>query len=544
MQEGNRFIKGALVLTVAGVVVKALGAVYRIPLYSILGDVGMGLFMAVYPIYSMMLSISTAGVPVAVSKLVAERVAHENYQGAHQVFRVALGLMTASGMIVTGILFLGAQYYTNYMLKTPGALYPLLAITPSIVFFAIKSVFRGFFQGQQRMAPTAISQIVEQVIRVGTIFVLASILVKYSLELGAAGAAFGSVTGAVFALGLLVVIYSRQLPKFHALEKSGHNELAPTRAVIRDILALALPITIGSIVVPLVNMVDATLILPRLQAGGFSQGQALALYGDFSGAAMPLVNVPTIFTIALATSLVPAIANAYAHRNNTLIRKLSNLSVRIGMMIGLPAAIGLFLLAKPLSIMLYENAAVSRSLAVAAFAVIFISLNQTTAPVLQGLGKTYLPVTHMFSGLIVKVVINYILTAIPAVNILGPAIGTIVAFALASILNLRSIIKVVGSGIAFKNSFIKPALNSAFMGIAVYFLYPPVLRLIQAVLPMVDSERILIAIAVLIAVGLGVLVYGISSLLTGTVTKYELELVPKIGPKAAKILAGLGLLRR
>ena len=199
---------------------------------------------------------------------------------------------------------------------------------------------------------------------------------------------------------------------------------------------MALPITIGSIVVPLVNMVDSTLILPRLQAGGFSEEQALAMYGNFSGAAMPLVNVPTIFTMALATSLVPAIADAHAHENAGQIRTLSSLAIRIGLMLGLPAALGLYQLARPVSILLYNNAEVARSLQVAAFAIIFISLKQTTAPVLQGLGKTYLPVSHMFAGLIVKVVLNYFLTAVPAINIIGPAIGTIVAFAIASLLNL------------------------------------------------------------------------------------------------------------
>src|SRR5690554_718259 len=247
MQDGNKFIKGALALTVAGVIVKILGAVYRIPLYGILGDVGMGLFMAVYPVYSMMLSISTAGVPVAVSKLVAERLAHGNYRGAHQVFRVAMGLMTSSGLVVTGILFLGAKYFTAKILKAPGALYPLIAIAPSIIFFALKSALRGFFQGQQSMVPTALSQVVEQVVRVATIFVFSALLVKYSLELGAAGAAFGTVTGALAALILLVAIYYRRRSVFLEHQLDEENSLASTPKVIKEILALALPITIGSI---------------------------------------------------------------------------------------------------------------------------------------------------------------------------------------------------------------------------------------------------------------------------------------------------------
>lgn len=544
MQEGSKFIKGALVLTVAGIVVKVLGAVYRIPLYGILGDVGMGLFMAVYPVYSMMLSISTAGVPVAVSKLVAERLAHGNYRGAHQVFRVAMGLMTSSGLVVTGILLLGAKYFTAKILKAPGALYPLIAIAPSIIFFALKSALRGFFQGQQSMVPTALSQVVEQVVRVATIFVFSALLVKYSLELGAAGAAFGTVTGALAALILLVAIYYRRRSVFLEHQLDEENSLASTPKVIKEILALALPITIGSIVVPLVNMVDSTLILPRLQAGGFTRDQALALYGDFSGAAMPLVNVPTIFTLALSTSLVPAIANAYAHKNKTQTNRLSSLSVRIGMTIGLPAALGLFLLAEPISLLLYKNADVARSLSVAAFAVIFISLNQTTAPVLQGLGKTYLPVSHMFTGLVIKVGINYFLTAIPAINILGPAVGTIVAFAVAGALNYRSILRLVGGGISVLTTFIKPALNSLLMGVVVYMLYPSVYSgVVDLVSPFIANQRILLGIAIGIVIGFALLAYGAASLLTGVITRSELELIPGVGSKLAKFLAGLKIIR-
>jgi stage V sporulation protein B len=541
MQAGDRFIKGALVLTLAGVVVKVLGAVYRIPLYNILGAEGIGLFQAVYPVYAMMLSVSTAGVPVAVSKLVAEKIAHANYKGAQQVFRVALGLMIGSGMVVTGVLLLSARFYTERVLMAPGAFYPLIAISPSIIFFAVKSSFRGYFQGQQSMVPTAMSQIVEQVVRVATIFLLASVLVRRSLEMGAAGAAFGTVTGALMALGFLVIVYLRQRPRFLQMGSRGNNSLSSTKKVMTEIIALALPITIGSIVLPLVNMVDATLILPRLQAGGFSEAQALEMFGNFTGAAMPLVNMPTIFTLALATSLVPAIANANAHRNRNLIKKLSSLATRIGLMIGLPAATGLFLLSEPISLMLYDNVDVARPLALAAFAIVFISLNQTTAPVLQGMGKTYLPVAHMFIGLVFKVLINYFLTAIPAINILGPVAGTILGFAVAGYLNLRSISRQIGPGTPVLNSFIKPTINAAIMGAVVHFSYPVVLRHMANV---IASERLLISGAVLITMAMGVVIYGLATLFTGTITRAELELVPKIGPKVAKILARFGLLRR
>jgi stage V sporulation protein B len=539
MQEDGKFIKGAIIITIANIIVKILGAVYRIPLRGILGKEGMGLFMAVYPLYSMMLSVSTAGVPLAVSKLVSEKVALKNYAGARQVFRVSLILMLASGLLFTGVLMLAAPYYSANILKVSRTLFPLLAIAPSIAFYGVKSAFRGFFQGQQRMEPSALASILEQLVRVGTIFLLSSILVKQSLELGAAGAAFGAVTGAAAGLILLIIFYYRQKPEYNReISLSDQNVLFPTKTVIKQIFTLALPITIGSIVVPIVNMVDSTLILPRLQAGGFSENAALGMLGNFSGAAMALVGVPGILTIGLGTSLLPAVAKAYAQKQHAFIKKVSSLAIRVGQIIALPSAIGLFVLAEPISIFLFDIS-VARSLSLAAFAVIFITLNQITTPVLQGVGKTYLPVTHMLFGLLAKVGINYILTPIPSINILAPAAGTIVAFAIASFLNLRAIKKIVGSGFSILDTFVKPTLNSILMGICVYFIYPLFSKMGGALF----SGTLAVGFAVFAAIGVGLVVYGFATTATGTITRSEIELIPGVGPKIGKILFRLKLLK-
>ena len=540
MQEDGKFIKGAVIITIANIIVKILGAVYRIPLRGILGKEGMGLFMAVYPIYSMMLSISTAGVPLAVSKLVSEKVALKNYTGARQVFRVSLMLMLASGLLFTGILMLAAPYYAEKVLKVPRTLYPLLAIAPAIAFYAVKSALRGFFQGQQRMEPSALASILEQIVRVGTIFLLAGIFVKRSLELGAAGAAFGAVTGAGAGLILLIIFYFRLKPEYNReLSLSDLYILSPSKKVIKEIFALALPVTIGSIIVPIVNMVDSTLILPRLQAGGFSEDAALGMLGNLSGAAMALVNVPGILTIGLGTSLLPAVSKAYAQKQHTLIQKISSLAIRVSQIIAMPSAVGLFILAEPISIFLFDIS-VARSLSLAAFAAIFIILNQTTTPVLQGVGKTLLPVSHMFVGLLVKVTINYFLTPIPSINILGPAAGTIVAFAIASYLNLRAIKRIIGSGVSVLATFIKPALNSVLMGISIYFLYPLFDKMGGSLF---GSETLAVGFAVFAAIGAGIVLYGLATIVTGTITRSEIELIPGVGPRLATILSHLKLLK-
>ncbi len=539
--ESSRFLKGAVVLTIAGAIVKILGAIYRIPLYSILGPEGMGLFQAAYPLYSMMLAVSIAGVPVAVSKLVAENIARKNYLGAHQVFKVSLLLMSITGATVTLVLMLGARHYAENYLQAPGVFYPLIAISPAVFFFAVKSAFRGFFQGQQKMMPTGFSQVMEQLIRVLTLFVLASTLVGVSLEYGAAGAAFGSVTGAATALLVLAGMYWRQRKDFFTLAATGNNKLEPFGRVLRNIMWLALPLTISSIVVPLINAVDSTIIIPRLQVAGFAETRALELFGNLTGAAMPLVGLPTIITMAIAVSLIPAISNADAVGNKALVAKLSSLASRIGMIIGLPATVGLFLLAQPISVVLFNNAEVALPLQWASLAIIFLTLQKTTTPVLQGLGKTYLPVLHTFIGLLFKVSLNYTLTAMPGVNILGPVIGTITFFVIASGLNFAAVYRLVGWQDSFWQALGRPLVNACLMGAAVYGTYP----LAQSAAALaVQSLRGQATIGLAVAIIVGVAVYGLASFFSGVVTTRELEMIPRVGKKIAAFMNKLGLRRK
>lgn len=539
--ESSRFIKGAAVLAVAGAIVKVLGAIYRIPLYSILGPEGMGLFQAAYPLYAMMLAISIAGVPVAVSKLVAENIARKNYLGAHQVFKVALLLMSITGASVTAVLMLGARHYAENYLQAPGVFYPLIAISPAVFFFAVKSAFRGFFQGQQKMLPTGLSQVIEQLIRVLTLFVLASTLVGVSLEYGAAGATFGSVTGAAAALLVLAGMYWRQRRDFFTVAATGNNKLEPFGKVLRNIMWLALPLTISSIVVPLISAVDSTIIIPRLQVAGFDETRALELFGNLTGAAMPLIGLPTIITMAIAISLIPAISNADAAGNKVLVAKLSSLASRIGMIIGLPATVGLFLLAQPISVVLFNNAEVALPLRWASLAIVFLTLQKTTTPVLQGLGKTYLPVLHTFIGLIFKVALNYTLTAMPGVNILGPVAGTITFFIIASGLNFAAVYRLVGWKDSPWQAVGKPLVNACLMGGGVLVVYP--LARSAASLA-VQSMRAQATVGITVAIVFALAIYSLASFFSGVVTIRELEMIPRVGKKIASLMGRLGLRRK
>lgn len=539
-KQENSFIKGAMILAGAGIFVRIMGAVYRIPLYSILGDTGIGYFQMAYPIYASLLAISTAGIPVAISKMVAERMAEENVKGAYQVLRIALTLMLVTGLTFSLVLYFGADYWANLMEQPPAA-YSLRAISPGIFLVVIMAAFRGFFQGNQTMMPTAISQILEQIIRVATIFYLAWILLPKGVEFAAAGATFGVVTGSLAGVASLLIFYMFYKKDKHNFVINSNIIQESNRKVLKQMVLLALPITIASLVLPLIQMVDLLIVPLRLKAAGFSQQQAAALYGNLSGAAMPLVNVPTLFTLALAQSLIPSVSAANALKNNALIKSRATLAIKLTLLIGVPSTIGMFVLAEPISIMLYDNIAVATPLAVACFAIVFLTLHQTTSAMLQGLGKTVIPVTSLFIGVIFKMGINYFLTGIPAINIRGPALGTVLSYLISSGLNLTILLKVIGMSFSFKEFVFKPLFTAGGMGGVVYISYPLVNRTLASL--QIFSERMLISFSVLVSVGLGVMVYGLLLLLTGAITKEELQNIPKIGKKMVKLLTKIKIYR-
>ncbi|QNO14868.1 polysaccharide biosynthesis protein [Alkalicella caledoniensis] len=539
-KQDNSFIKGAIILAAAGIFVRIMGAVYRIPLYSILGDTGMGYFQMAYPIYSSLLAISTAGIPVAISKMVAERMANNNVKGAYQVLKIALTLMLITGLTFSLVLYFGAEYWANLMGQPP-AMYSLRAISPGIFLVVIMAAFRGFFQGNQTMLPTAISQILEQIIRVATIFYLSWILLPKGVEFAAAGATFGVVTGSLAGVCALLIFFMFYKKDKHDFVLNSELIQQSNKKVLKQMVLLALPITIASLVLPLIQMVDLLIVPLRLNVAGFSQQEAAALYGNLSGAAMPLVNVPTLFTLALAQSLIPSISSANALKNYSGIKSKANLAIKLTLLIGLPSTIGMFVLAEPISIMLYDNIAVAAPLAVACFAVVFLTLHQTTSALLQGLGRTVVPVTNLFIGVIFKMGINYFLTAIPALNIRGPALGTVISYFVSSGLNLYIILKVIGMPFSIKEFVFKPLFTAGSMGAVVYLSYPFLFNVLDG-LGML-RERIVISLSVLASVGIGVVVYGILLLVSGTISKEELTNIPKIGNKLVGMLTKLKIYR-
>ncbi|MGI6359338.1 MAG: putative polysaccharide biosynthesis protein [Bacillota bacterium] len=535
-RDDNRFIKNAAILSVAGIFVRALGAIYRIPLARIAGEEITGLYQMAYPIYSTLLAVSTTGPPIAIAKMVAERVALKRYKSAQQVFRLSLLSLGALGLFLTLLLALVAPYLVENVLGDQRAVWSLWAMAPAIVFISLVAVLRGYFQGLQQLTPYAFSQMAEQIVRVGVALGLGLLLLSAGNTAGvvAGGISSGVSLGGLVALLLLLVAYSRIRPAIQRNLRQDRHPFDRPGSVVREFAALAVPITIGGIVMPLMQLIDAAVVPRRLLAAGFSQAEATGLYGQLSGMAAPLINLPQMFTVALVASLIPSIAEAMSLGRKAVMQQRSTLALKLAMLFNLPAAIGLSVLATPIGMLLYGEvgAGVGRPLSVLALVVAFLAVQQTTSGVLQGLGKTHIPVVNLFLGGLTKLVATYFLTAVPALNIRGSALATVLGFVVSSTLNFLAMSRVSGVRVNLGQVFIRPLIATAGMGVVAWYSYQWL------------SGRYANSIATLLAISLAAAIYGLLVLFTGSLTAREMRAIPKIGSPLADLLQRLHLIAR
>ena len=418
------FLRGAAVLGVAGLLVQVMGAIFRIPLGNIIGDEGMGYYQTAYPIYVFLLVFSTNGAPAAISKMTSERVALGRYSEAHRVFKLSFLLMFVLGAAASSIFFFGADFIVN-ALKNPGAYYAMVSIAPALLFVPIMAVFRGYFQGLQQMEPTAVSQLVEQAVRVAVGLTLAVILVPKGIEYAAAGATVGTSVGPVAGVIMLVIIYYIRRKKLRLdIEKNQAAEKESAGKILGTLAAIAIPITIGVSILPIMNIVDVAIVMRRLQGVGFSPENANALYGQLTGMAGPVINIPMALALSIALSMVPAIAAANSVQDTDFLNMNVRLGLRTAMIIGVPCTFGLMTLAEPIMLLIYPLQAESASSAapclfILAVGIIFLSVAQTMAGILQGLGHPYVAVASLGTGVAVKAIATYILTGFPGLNVSG-----------------------------------------------------------------------------------------------------------------------------
>ncbi|NGQ96474.1 polysaccharide biosynthesis protein [Brevibacillus sp. SYP-B805] len=536
------FVKGAAILGIAGLLSKLLGAVYRIPYQNIAGDIGLYVYMQVYPLYTTLLILATAGFPIAISKIVSERLALGDTYGARKAYRVASLSLLVLGFVFFLLLFGGAPLVAAFM-GDEHLTMPLRAVAWSLPLVPIAAIMRGYFQGQQNMMPTGVSQVVEQLVRVIFILIAAywGMMVYHDAYLAGTGAVFAAFPGALAAVAVLAY-YWRKHSRLQAGALDG--EISPasaadswtTRQVLHSLLYYALPICLGALVLPLIPLVDSVTVVNLLQYSGMDEEMAKVVKGAFDRG-QPLIQFGTFFATSLSLALVPAISEAAAQGHHKVIAERTEVALRLTSLLGLPASFGLALLAEPVNVMLYGDAKGTEALAIQAFTILFATLSIATSGILQGLGRVMLPARHLFVGVVVKLGLNLLL--IPFAGIAGAAFATVIAYLVAMLLNMKGIVRYTGAVIRFRKILGRPLIAALIMVVAVLVIEWAASTVLQE---MISSTRLLQTLVALLAVGTGALVYLLALLKTGGLTEEDLRFLPK-GGRLVSLLTRLHLLR-
>ncbi len=534
-KEGSKakLFKGAAILAGASLFARLLGAVYRIPLAGMLGDEGVGLFEMANPIYFFLLSISVAGIPLAISKLIAEKKAVSDGAGARKVLKVAVIMMAASGIGASLALFILAPYIADKVYHDPRAVLPLRAISPSLAFMTVMSAMRGYFQGVQKMAPSAISQVIEQIARVGFMLLVALLLLPKGIEFAAGGAAGGAAIGGLVGLAFIVFAYFLLKGKAEYSIPDGGSKAEKGSVIAARILQLSVPVALTSSLASIKSLIDAAIVPGRLAAAGFQASEATALYGQYNGMAFPIAYFPTAIIAGLASATVPSISEANARGDREGIRERAIYVLKLTSLIAFPASMGLLVLASPITKLLFGKPEVGPVLVALSLATAFLCLQQTSSSILSGMGHVGDPFKSAIAGVLVKIALEFYLTSLPGLNVKGAAISTVAGSLVTVILNLLQLERRLGIKVGYARAFWRPALSSLAMGAVVFLAHGPIDRLM-------GYSRL----AVVPTIALGGAFYLAAILFLGGMSAEELEAIPVIGKHAAKLSAKLGFRRR
>lgn len=531
MDKKPNFIKGAAILGLAGLLVKIIGAVYRIPLTNIIGVEGMGNYQAVYPIYAFLLVASTAGLPTAISKMVSERLARGDDWGARRVFKIAyrvlllIGVVTMIALAALSKPIARASGFANSYLS-------LLAIAPSLLFVSLLSAYRGYFQGMQRMSPTAISQVIEQLGKLIVGFSLAAQLQPLGAWYGAMGAMIGVSVSELLSLVLMMGYYRRVRRDMGELRPVQKPE--PRKRIVTSLLTIAVPITIGASILPLTQSIDSFMIVDKLVALGYAEKAAQDAFGVLTATVYPLINMPAVLSLAIAMSLVPAISQAVSQKRGRDVREMAATALKLTIIIGLPCSVGMFSMAEQILQLLYgslsqEHLALgAQLLRTMSVAVMMLALTQSMTGILQGMGRQMIPVVNLLFGAAIKVAVSMVLLGIPHINIQGATVGTVACYTAAAFLNIAYVLRRTQLQPSILDFIVKPILASVFMAAGVWALNG------------VFQKMVGDTIATLLTIAAAVFIYFSVLILTKAFSKADLELIPG-GSKLQRLMGKANL---
>jgi len=591
-RKKQSMLNGALILAVATVLVKVIGALYKIPLTELIGPIGRGYFSVAYNIYTPLYAISMAGLPTAVSRLVSENVALGHFNNARAIYKVATKIFLITGFCGTALMLLIAYPYASYIDEIR-SLPAILAIAPSIFFCCAMSSYRGYYEGMRNMAPTAVSQVIEAVGKLGLGLGLSWFIMRYGVsqfEAGlpvfgqsaadlteaksiiwpysAAGAILGVTAGTVFGLFYLMISHRVKGDGLTRSDLINSPKADPMKFLAKRIIMFAIPMVASALILNITNLIDAVMIRRQL-ASAFANSpeviktmyQSLAgtldkdvpthLYGTYNSVLDFRNLIPTI-TMSLGISALPALSAAWAVRDKKTIRVTIESVIRVTMLIALPAGFGMAVLAEPILSLIYSKSAdiipiAAPILRTYGFATFLMAASSPVTSMLQGLGRTDIPVKTLIAGAGAKIILNYVLVGNPAYNIKGAPIGSIVCYVIIVAANVFFLLRISKTKVNFLSIFFKPLFCASLSASAAWAGHGLVNSFLADRLAGLSFTGIvgkLLApntFSTLFAIAAAVLIYVIALLLTKTLSKDDILMLPK-GEKVAKGLEKYGLL--
>ncbi len=549
----NSFFGGAAILAASVVLVKVIGALYKIPLGGILTDAAFADFNTAYYIYSLLIIISTGGLPVALSKMVSEAHAQGRGNQVQKVFRLAMGAFCALGALSCAVMLFFPKQLAELM-NNSHSYWSILALAPALFFICPMSALRGYFQGHSLMTPTAVSQVIEALCKLVIGLALARMMVAAGMDesMTAGGAILGVSVGCALGMVYMFFCYGRfrlSLPRFRDRPEQSEK-------ILSTLTKLAIPITLGSSVMAVVNLLDSSIIMGQLQdaaGAGFTEEVARTLKGVYDKA-MTLYNLPASFMVPLTASVVPTVSAARATKNYRQAAQVSETALRTTALLALPAGVGLFVLGEPIIRLLYPSTDVALAgwmLSLLGIASICVCIMLVCNSIMQAHRLVSIPVLTTAVGCVLKIVINFILVGKPDINIQGAPIGTLVCFGVIALLDLVIIKLALPRSLSYVRVFAKPAASAAAMGLSVWAVYGLASKLLVKLTSFqaVDEGGNLLldaagaatlswkgnALAVVAAIGVGVIVYFALVLATQAISRDDLALMPK-GDKIARLL--------
>lgn len=535
-QKKQSFVQGAALLAAAVFIVKILGALYKIPLGNILGDEGTTHFGVAYNIYSLLLTLSTAGLPVALSRMISASNALGRANQVKRTFSVARMTFFVFGMVGTLIMVLFPTKLAA-MMDDPEATQSILVLGPAVVLVCIMSAYRGYTQGLSDMLPTSVSQVLEVLCKLVFGLSLAWLFLSKGLGLpvASAGAIAGVTIGSLVAL-LYIVAYKLRMDRGTLRTSAAPDVPASRGRTFAQLIKIGIPVTIGSAVINIIALIDTKLILNRLQFGaGFSFEQSKILYGVYFKV-QTLFNLPSAFIVPLTISVIPAISAYIAQKKFSEAANVTGAALKLCVLLGLPAGIGMSVLCYPIMNVIYpgSNAEGPTLLAILGIASFFVCLTMITNAMLQAYGHERLPVYTMPIGGLVKIVLNWVLIANPAIGVKGAAISSLACYFVISAINFVFICVKIPERPNFFKIFFKPVLASLVMGAVAYGGYK-LLLVLSGSAGLDPSSKLTLCLAMAGAIVAACVAYAVMIIVFKAISKEELEMVPK-GDKIGKYL--------